>query len=95
MESTNSQVIEYDPDNLLNEIKRKLRLKNDAALARILDVAPPIVSKIRKRRLAVGGIILIRMHEVTQLSIKDLRSLMGDNRDKFKIIPLEELRGDQ
>lgn len=75
----------YDPNNLLDSLIEKLNLKNDAALSRALEVAPPVISKIRHRRLPVGASLLIRMHEVSDLSIKDLRTLMGDRRDKFRI----------
>ncbi len=75
----------YDPNHLLDSLIEKLHLKNDAALSRALEVAPPVISKIRHRRLPVGASLLIRMHEVSDLSIKDLRVLMGDRRDKFRI----------
>lgn len=75
----------YDPNHLLDSLIDKLQLKNDAALSRALEVAPPVISKIRHRRLPVGASLLIRMHEVSDLSIKDLRGLMGDRRDKFRI----------
>jgi plasmid maintenance system antidote protein VapI len=77
--------VNYNPDNLLASIIGKLNLKNDAALSRALEVAPPVISKIRHRRLPVGASLLIRMHEVTDLSIQELRSLMGDRRNKFRI----------
>jgi hypothetical protein len=77
--------VAYDPNNLLDALIDKLNLKNDAALSRALEVAPPVISKIRHRRLPVGASLLIRMHEVSDLSIKDLRILMGDRRDKFRI----------
>ena len=80
-----SNQINYNPDNLLASIIGKLNLKNDAALSRALEVAPPVISKIRHRRLPVGASLLIRMHEVTDLSIQELRSLMGDRRNKFRI----------
>lgn len=83
-ENSNGQ-IKYDPDNLLSSLIGKLNLKNDAALSRALEVAPPVISKIRHRRLPVGASLLIRMHEVTDLSIQDLRALMGDRRNKFRI----------
>lgn len=76
---------QYDPDNLLASLIGKLNLKNDAALSRALEVAPPVISKIRHRRLPVGASLLIRMHEVTDLSIQELRALMGDRRNKFRI----------
>jgi hypothetical protein len=75
----------YNPDRLLDVLRENLRLKNDAALSRMLEVAPPIISKIRHRRLPVGASLLIRMHEVSGLNITDLRYLMGDRRNKYRI----------
>lgn len=77
--------VEYDPNRLLDALIVKLNLKNDAALSRALEVAPPLISKIRHRRLPVGASLLIRMHEVSNLSIRELRELMGDRRKKFRI----------
>jgi hypothetical protein len=75
----------YDPNKLLDAIIVRLGLKNDAALSRALEVAPPVISKIRHRRLPVGASLLIRMHEVSELSIRELRQLMGDQRGKFRV----------
>lgn len=75
----------YDPNRLLDTLIQHLNLKNDAALSRALEVAPPVISKIRHHRLPVGASLLIRMHEVSDLSIKELRRLMGDRRSKFRI----------
>lgn len=78
----------YDPDTLLDVNIKRLHIKNDAALSRILEVAPPVISKIRHLKLPIGASLFIRMHEVTELSIKDLRGLMGDRREKFRISDL-------
>jgi plasmid maintenance system antidote protein VapI len=75
----------YDPDHLLEALIGRLKLKNDAALSRALEVSPPMISKIRHRRLPVTASLLIRMHEVTDLSISELRGLLGDRRNKFRI----------
>lgn len=77
--------IQYDPNNLLDVVIKQLNLKNDASLSRLLEVAPPVISKIRHGRLPVGASVLIRLHELTGLSIKELRSLLGDNREKYRI----------
>ena len=79
----------YDPNNLLNALINKMKLKNDAALSRVLGVAPPVISKIRHRQIPIGAVLLLRMHEESGLSIKDLRELMGDRREKFRTIPVE------
>jgi hypothetical protein len=75
----------YDPSRLLDTLRERMQLKNDAALSRALEVAPPVISKIRHRALPVGASMLIRMHEVTELSIRELRDLMGDRRTKYRI----------
>jgi hypothetical protein len=75
----------YNPNHLLDILLGKMQLKNDAALSRALEVAPPVISKIRHHRLPVGASLLIRMHEVTGMSIRDLRDLMGDRRTKYRL----------
>ena len=74
----------YDPSHLLDTLRERMQLKNDAALSRLLEVAPPVISKIRHRALPVGASLLIRMHEVTQMSIRELRALMGDRRKNYR-----------
>jgi hypothetical protein len=66
----------YDPNKVLDALIEKLQLKNDAALSRVLEVAPPVISKIRHQTLPIGATILLRMHEASNLSIRELRSLM-------------------
>lgn len=70
--------------NLLDELLKRLRLKNDAALSRVLGVQPPVISKIRHAQVPVGASVLIRMHEVSNLAISELRALMGvpDSNDR-------------
>ena len=75
----------YNPNQLLDMIHQKMQLKNDAALSRLLEVQPPVISKIRHRRLPVGASMLIRMHEVSDLSVAELRDLLGDRRQKYRL----------
>lgn len=75
----------YSPDRLFDAVSLRLKVKNDANLARVLEVNAPIISKMRHRRLPVGAAMLIRMHEVTGLQIADLQELMGERRGKFRI----------
>lgn len=76
--------ISYDPNNLLDALLEMLKLKSDTALSRALEVTPQVISKIRHHRIAVGAGLLIKMHEVSEMSIKDLRILMGDRRPYFR-----------
>lgn len=67
----------YNPNRVLDAIMEKLELKNDAQLSRALEVAPPVISKIRHYTLPIGATILLRMHEVSDISIRELRALMS------------------
>ncbi|WP_329957994.1 hypothetical protein [Janthinobacterium sp. EB271-G4-7A] len=72
--------------DLLDVLIDFLGLKNDAALGRELHVSAPILSKIRHGSLPVSAAILIRMHEVSGLSIHELRACMGDHRANFGML---------
>lgn len=61
---------------LLEHLKSKLELKNDAALARKFGVAAPVVSKIRHGILPVGDSFLIKSHEIGGLSFAELRTFV-------------------
>lgn len=74
----------FNPNHLLDTLLERLQLKNDAALSRRLEVTPPVISKIRHMRLPVGASVLIRMHEETNISIRELRELMDDRRKNFR-----------
>ncbi|GGY83715.1 hypothetical protein ACFFTM_05830 [Pseudoduganella plicata] len=67
----------YNPNRVLDAIMEKLQLKTDAALSRALEVAPPVISKIRHNTLPIGATILIRMHEISEFSIRELQELMA------------------
>ena len=75
----------YDPSHLPNTLHATLKLKNYAALPRKLGLSPPVISKIRHRQIPVSASVLIRIHEVAELSIAVLRGLMGDRRKQYWI----------
>lgn len=71
----------YDPETLLDTLMRLLGVRNDRQLAARLEVNPSLICKVRKRRLSVAPALLITMHEETDLSLRQLRALMGDYRE--------------
>jgi plasmid maintenance system antidote protein VapI len=66
------QNVHYFLDSLLE----KMKLKNDAALARFIEVAPPVISKLRHLILPVSARLLIKLHDASGLSIAELRALL-------------------
>lgn len=62
---------------VFNLVRQKCGFKNDAALSRALQVAPPVVSKLRHGRLQVGPSIIVKLHEVSGIPVRELKSHMG------------------
>lgn len=86
-----SRVVEgigLNPNALLDALIAELRLKNDAALCRKLDVAQSVISKVRHHRVPVTASLLIKMHDVTGRSVRELRGLMDDHREIFSAVPV-------
>lgn len=61
---------------LLDALKAKLGLKNDAALANALEIAPPVVSKIRSHRLPFGPTLILRMVENNIMTLPEIRAFV-------------------
>jgi hypothetical protein len=72
--------MKYDPNKLFDILGARLDIKNDVSLSRALKMSPALLRKIRQRAFPIGGSILIRAHEISGLSIRELRDLMNDRR---------------
>lgn len=72
----------YNPSNLFDFLCRRYGTKTDVQLAMLLGVGNPVICKMRRRVLPVSGSLLIRIHEITGISIRELKETMGDRRSK-------------
>jgi hypothetical protein len=71
---------ETNPGKLVNALVEMLGLRNDAALSRVLNVSPSLISRLRHKKTKISEGLLLNMQEVSGMSIKELRALMGDFR---------------
>lgn len=85
MNASSTEWPAYQPGSLLDAIALRLNANSDAALAKLLGIQAPLLSKVRNGSLPVSGGLLLCIHEVTGLSIVELRALMGDRRRFFRI----------
>lgn len=65
-----------NPNGLLDALVSKLNLKNDAALSRFLEVAPPVISKIRHNRLPIGDSMIIRLLDRDIMTLQEIRAFV-------------------
>jgi len=63
--------------SLVDKLRARLNAKNDAELSRIMEVDPPVISKLRGAGV-VGPTMLIRIHECTDWPIKQIRDLVAE-----------------
>ncbi|NHZ94602.1 hypothetical protein [Massilia sp. CCM 8734] len=68
--------VKYDPNGLLNALISGHGLKNDAALARLIQVAPPVISKIRSFTLPVRDSFVVRRLEIGKMTLAEVRAFV-------------------
>ncbi len=73
----------YHPEKLLDGLIARLGVRSSSALARLVGLSPSVISKVRHRKLAVSGEILLAFHEATDIPIRELRRMMGDTRKYY------------
>lgn len=61
---------------LLDTLIANQNLRNDADLARKLEMAPPQISKVRNRIIPVGPEMILRIHEKFGIPVVVIRGLM-------------------
>jgi DNA-binding transcriptional regulator YdaS (Cro superfamily) len=60
---------------LLDELQKKFSIKNDAALARELDLTPVDVSKLRSGKVRLGPRAILSIHEHLGVAVAEIRQL--------------------
>lgn len=69
-------MITQNAAGLLDAVKAKLELKNDAAVARVLEVAPAVVSKLRRQRCTFGDTMIVRLLDREIMTLAEIRQFV-------------------
>ncbi len=75
----------YDPDRLFDTLRQRLQLHSDKALAKLLQIAPPLLARLRQSGVPVSGSLLMRIHDATGIAIDELRRVLGDRRQRLRL----------
>lgn len=84
----------YTPNHFLDALMVRLDVRSDAALGRALGVPASTLSKVRHRVMAVNSSLLLAAHEATEMSIRELRTLLGDTETRYWLGDLDFGRAD-
>ena len=69
------------PHTLFDFLIKECELKNDASLARALDVTAPTVSRIRSGKSRVTADVILRIHKTTGLSVESIESMLVEQKE--------------
>jgi hypothetical protein len=73
----------YSPSDLIDHLKALYNLKNDLSFSKTFGFSPAHISKLRHKKTIVSPHFLLRIHDISQISISDLKKMMKDNRKFF------------
>lgn len=67
----------YTPSRLLNEVADRLGARNDADVARRLELDPALVSRARRRAAPITANMKVAIMEATGMTVRELNRLAG------------------
>lgn len=70
-----SEYLAEYPNQVLDAVRRRLRVKSDAALSRTLGVSPSVISNIRHGKIPLRSVLLVRILDTTHLHIRELYTM--------------------
>lgn len=73
----------YTPNKLLNAVMARLGMKFDIELCTMMDVEGASISRMRNRKTAISPFVLVRLCDVSGLTVKEARALAGIPAPEF------------
>ena len=62
---------------LLDHLLRVTGVKNDARLGKLLQLSPPVISKVRSGKLNVSDAFILRVHETLEIPVRQIRAILA------------------
>lgn len=93
-QSTDIDPSSYDPARLFDTVRQRLQLHSDKALAKALQIAPPLLAHLRQRVLPVSGSLLLRIQDVSGIAVAELQRVLGDRRRRMRLALATRKRAD-
>lgn len=74
---------QYSPEALFERLCARLGVRSYSALGVAIGLSPSVVSRVRNRKVAISSEILLKIHEATDIPVRELRRWMGDTRPYY------------
>lgn len=63
------------PHALIDYLLKRFSIKSDAKLAEIMELRPPVLSKIRHGEMSVTPGFILNIHETFDIPIKEIKQI--------------------
>jgi len=70
----------FEKHALLDYLLDHLNLKNDKQLANYFKYGPPVISKIRHRKMAISSSVILLIHEKLDIPVIEIRRLINESK---------------
>lgn len=60
-------------NHLIDHLLSQYNIKNDAALAKLLGVHPPTISKLRHGHMSLTPSFILKVHEAFDMPVKEIK----------------------
>ncbi len=74
---------QYLPEALFKRLCIRLGVRTYSGLGAAIGLSPSVVSKVRNRKVAISSEILLKIHDATDIPLRELRRWMGDTRPYY------------
>jgi len=75
----------FDSNRLFDTLLEMFELENDEALSQKLHVEPYLIKRVREGQHPLDPSLLIRINEATDINMRQLRQMMGDRRNEYRL----------
>jgi transcriptional regulator with XRE-family HTH domain len=78
-------------EHLLDDIKKQAGLRDDAALAKYLNVGHPNITRLRHGRHLMGPEMILAIHDATNMPIREIKSRLKPTQSAPQTQPAQLL----
>ena len=75
MQEKSKALIDYQPNALIDHLITRFNIRTDAALAKMMELQPPTISKMRHGKMSLTPNFILKVHDTFDIPIKDIKKI--------------------
>ena len=75
MREKSKALIDYQPNALIDHLITRFNIRTDAALAKMMELQPPTISKMRHGKMSLTPSFILKVHDTFDIPIKEIKQI--------------------